>query len=227
VRWSASAALNLSSSFTLGRAMARFPTKEEVSAYSHTLDAYCKALGKVAHAWNHMQEGLGQLFCDVAGLERSIGMTIWHSLKSDLAQRQMLEAMVAHRAGDDDWAKHHPKAEKAITNLINDINSFSSKRNAAVHAPCNPVLGGDDLEIVAVTFFGNPNAKKLSDAVVLKEQQILDQFEWFERTAETYRRYIRDLVYALSEPRVPWPDKPRMPTFGEKNSPQDRPPDPK
>ena len=82
------------------------------------------------------------------------------------------------------------------------------------------------LEIVAVSYFGNPNAQRLTETVVLKGADILTQFDWFERTADAYRRYVGEITYALGEPRVPWPDKPRMPTLGEKNSPQDRPPAP-
>jgi hypothetical protein len=205
--------------------MAKLPTTEEIDAMP-TFEPYFTALGKVAHAWNHMQEELGDLFCRVTGISHSTGMTIWHSLRSDLAQREMLRAVVEHRALDDEWAEKHPHAGATIVELIKGINAFSGKRNAAIHAPCNQVLGGDDLEIVAVSYFGNPNAQRLTETVVLKGADILTQFDWFERTADAYRRYVGEITYALGEPRVPWPDKPRMPTLGEKNSPQDRPPAP-
>jgi hypothetical protein len=204
--------------------MAKLPTSAEIDAATVAFESYFSGLGKVAHAWNHMQEELGKLFTQLSGLDLSMGMTIWHSLRSDLAQRQMLKAVTEHHGSDDDWTKTHPKAEAAVVSLVNDINAFSTKRNAAIHAPCNQVLGGDDLEIIAVTFFGNPNAKKLREAEVLQGADNLTQFAWFERTADAYRRYVKELEYALSEPRTPWPDKPRMPTLGEKNTPQDHPP---
>jgi hypothetical protein len=200
--------------------MAKLPTDEEIDAYTVTLDAYCLALGKVAHAWNHMQEELGKLFCQVCSVEQSLGMTLWHSLRSDLAQRAMLEAAIKYQGSSEEWASNHPKAEADIIALVKRINGFSENRNAAIHAPCNPVLGGNDLEIIAVSFFGNPNAKKLSAAEMLHGKDILAQFEWFERTADAHRRYVKDINYGLSEPRTPWPDRPRMPTLGEKTGPQ-------
>jgi hypothetical protein len=62
--------------------MAKLPTSEEVEAAEKALEPYKLALGKVAHAWNHMQEQLGRLFCMVSGLDDSMGMSIWHALKS-------------------------------------------------------------------------------------------------------------------------------------------------
>jgi hypothetical protein len=199
--------------------MAKLPSDEEINVYAVTLDTYCTALGKVAHAWNHMQEELGKLFCLLCDMNLSLGMTIWHSLRSDLAQRQMLRAVVEFRGSDDGWVELHPEAKETIVALVNGINEFSNKRNAAIHAPCRPVLGGDDLEIIAVSFFGNPNAQKL-DEQVLNGHDILVQFDWFERTAEAYRDHIMDVEAALTEPRLPWPGKRRMPHLGEKNNPQ-------
>jgi hypothetical protein len=203
---------NLSLSFLLifDRAMAKLPTHEEIDATTVTFETYFSALGKVAHEWNHMQEELGKLFCEVAGLDQSMGMTIWHALRSDLAQRQMLKAAIEYKGSLEDWADKFPKAEGAIVELVEEINKFSNRRNAAIHAPCSVIVGEDELEIFAVSFSGNPNAKKLRD------KDILVEFSWYERTAETYRRYIRDLEFALSDSRVPWPDKTVLPTQGQK-----------
>ena len=52
------------------------------------------ALGKVAHAWNYLQEALGQLFVAVTGLEPHVGEGVWHILKNDRAQRDMLRATI-------------------------------------------------------------------------------------------------------------------------------------
>ena len=48
------------------------------------MEPYVMALGKVAHAWNYLQEALGQLFCAVTGLENdNTGQAIWHSVAND------------------------------------------------------------------------------------------------------------------------------------------------
>jgi hypothetical protein len=195
--------------------MAKLSSNEDVAAATVTLETYFLALGKVAHEWNHMQEELGGLFCEVASLDQQMGMAIWHALKSDRSQRDLLRAAIETKATDDDWIEKRPKALTAIVDLLNEINEFSNRRNAAIHAPCSVVSGEGDLEIFAVSFTGNPNAAKL------RNKDILSEFDWYERTAEHYRRYVKDIHYALSEPRVPWPDKPARPTRGQKNIPQD------
>jgi hypothetical protein len=198
--------------------MAKLPTNEEIDAYAVRLDTYFLALGKVAHAWNHMQEGLGVLFCRVAELDNSMGMAIWHALRSDKSQRDMLNAAVKSAAQVEDWAAKFPHAERSITDLVKAIHGFSDKRNATIHAPCSVIPGEEDLEIFAVAAFGNPNAQKL------RGKDILAEFAWYEATADTYGRYVRDLQFALSDARAPWPDKPRMPSLGQKSDPPSSPP---
>jgi hypothetical protein len=57
-------------------------------------DAYVAAVGKVAHAWNYLHEQLGVLFVAVTGMERNVALSIWYSVRSDRAQREMLKAAV-------------------------------------------------------------------------------------------------------------------------------------
>jgi hypothetical protein len=78
--------------------------------------------------------------------------------------------------------------------------------------PCSVVPGEEEVEIYAVSFFGNKNAKKL------RGKDILAEFGWYERTADAFRIYARDINTALSDARLPWPDKPRMPTLGQAGS---------
>jgi hypothetical protein len=193
------------------RVMAKLPTTEQIDAAAEVLEPYFTAVGKVAHRWNHMQEALGLLFCAVAGLGHATGLTIWHSLKSDLAQRDMLRAVTEQKMADPEWSKRFPEA-RDIIEMINAINSFSNRRNAAIHAPCSISIGGGDIELMPLIFSGNPNARKLYG------KDIMAEFEWYERTATVFRRYASDLEYALSIPvrSPPWPDKPGMPNLGEK-----------
>jgi len=64
-------------------------SKDAVDA---VMEPYVMALGKVAHAWNYLQEMLCELFCSVTGLENNTGQAIWHSTTNDRAQREMLRA---------------------------------------------------------------------------------------------------------------------------------------
>jgi hypothetical protein len=180
--------------------------------YEKAFNDYFIALGKVAHEWNHMQEEIGKLFCIVAGLDNSMGMAIWHALRSDKLQRDLLEAAVQTAAFDEEWLEQFPHASKSICNLLNEINAFSNKRNAAIHAPCSVITDEFEIEIFAISFSGNPSAKRLRGKDILKE------FSWYEATASAYRRYINQIQYAVSDARIPWPDKPSMPTLGQLDS---------
>lgn len=126
----------------------------------------------------------------------------------------MLAAAVESKDMDEEWNAQFPKAKEDIVALVKGINAFSDKRNAAVHAPCSVGIGTGELEILPFSFFQNPNARKLHG------KNILDEFEWYERTAAAYHHYARELGLALSLQTATWPDKPRMPSRGEKNHPQ-------
>jgi hypothetical protein len=78
--------------------MAKIPSQETIEATENFLDPYFMALGRVAHSWNHLHEELGKLFCAVSGLELGSGMAIWHALKSDRSQREILIASLNQRA---------------------------------------------------------------------------------------------------------------------------------
>jgi hypothetical protein len=61
----------------------RPPTEEQVRA---AFEAYTLAVGKVAHAWNYLQEKLGQLFAVITGADRAIALAVWYSTDNDRAQ---------------------------------------------------------------------------------------------------------------------------------------------
>ena len=54
---------------------------------------YAVALGQFALAWNDLHVALGMLFCTVMGGGFSNpALAIWHELKADRAQRDILKA---------------------------------------------------------------------------------------------------------------------------------------
>jgi hypothetical protein len=187
--------------------MAKLPTTEEIDAASAAFEPYFDAVGKVVHAWNHLLEELGKLFCYVIGLDDSLGMAIWHSSNNDKAQRLMLEAAVNRQSYDDDWTEQHPGAAQGIRWILNKANDIGEKRNTAIHAPCSIVAGTPELEITAYLWSQNPRAKRL------RGKDILAEFDWYERSADTLKRHVRDAQMALWDAHVPWPDTPQMPVL--------------
>jgi hypothetical protein len=191
--------------------MVRLPSQEEIEAANKALQPYFLALGKVAHSWNHLHEELGKVYCAVTGLELSIGMAVWHSLKSDRSQRDILEGAITAAAEAEEWQEGHPGALDGVTHLVNETNKLANDRNNAIHAPCDALPNGIDFEIMPITFFRNEKAAKLRGKDILKE------FTWYERRANTLRKHARDVRLAL-DAQLPWPDKPRMPALGEADS---------
>jgi len=195
--------------------MARFPTTEEVDAATAALEPYFSALGRVAHSWNHLHEELGKLFCSVSSLELHHGMTIWHKLKSDRSQRDILRGAISARQQEEDWTKNRPNVAEAIIDLLNDVNALAERRNNAIHAPCSVAIHGNskDFEIVPVTFFGNDKAKRLFG------KDILEEFRWYERSANALKMYTTSCRLAVDAQHTS-PKKPRMPTRGQVDYPE-------
>jgi hypothetical protein len=189
--------------------MATLQSQEEIDAVTKALEPYFNALGRVAHEWNHLHEELGKVFCAVANLDLSVGMAIWHSLKSDRSQRDILKGAIESASNDEDWTTEHPGAVTGVQYLVNKTNALADKRNAAIHAPCHVLPGPNNFEIRPITFFGNEKAKRLHS------KDILEEFAWYEGTARALRRHACDVCFALHA-RIPWPEKPALPALGQK-----------
>jgi hypothetical protein len=189
--------------------MARLPSGEEIRVANETLQPYFTALGRVAHAWNHLHEELGKVFCALSELDLSLGMTIWHSLKSDRSQREVLEGVLRRRGQSEEWSGEHPEASDGIRYLMKQVDKLAGRRNDAIHAPCAVIPG--DFEIKPLTFFGNERAKSL------RGKDILREFAWYEKSADVLRKYASDIRFAL-DARTAWPAKPQLPTIGQINT---------
>lgn len=190
--------------------MARLPSIEDVEAADKALQPYYSALGKVAHAWNHLHEELGKVFCAATQLDLSIGMAVWHSLKSDRSQREILEGAIIRAAQSEDWMEAHPGAVEGIQYLLKKVNQLAGYRNDAIHAPCIVNWRGD-FEITPLTFFGNDKARRLMG------KDILVEFEWYEKTAGALRSHASACRFALDAGSA-WPEKPLLPTVGQHHS---------
>jgi hypothetical protein len=114
--------------------MAKLPSTEEIDAATTAFEPYFKAVGRVVHAWNHLQEEFGSLFCDIAGLDHSMGFAIWQSVAHDRGQRTMLEAALDMKDKDDDWhekipqsARIHPRGSSQGQRGVGDAEQRDSR----------------------------------------------------------------------------------------------------
>jgi hypothetical protein len=189
----------------------RRPTLGE--AVETAFGEYQLAVGKVAHAWNVLHESLGVLFVTVSAADKvpawaepRVALAIWYAAKSDRVQRDMLRAAV--NANSRRWEKL-PKALDDLKWLLDRCDELAEHRNNAVHAPCAVYIGGNDPPEMGPAYFAaqNPRAKNLVG------KELLVEFAWCERYAQTLREFIQRLENSIRLPdRYPWPDRPSKPT---------------
>ena len=94
------------------------------------MQPYAKIIGELAIEWNGLHVELAKMFALVINAENGeTGFRIWYQLRSDLSQREILRAAIESR-----YAKDEPVYER-LHELLNKINKFAHRRNAAIHVP--------------------------------------------------------------------------------------------
>jgi hypothetical protein len=170
---------------------------------------YVTALGQFALAWNELQASLCELFSIVA-LERPplagemVNYTptyIWHSIKSDRAQREMLEAAIKHSR----LSNGNNLSQDGLW-LAGRVGSLEDRRNDILHSPLIPLsIGKDSTKIVPNKFGKNPRAEKLDTAA-----DLLEEIQSARDNATLLSDYAQRLVAALLNAGAPWPNKPSL-----------------
>jgi hypothetical protein len=135
---------------------------------------FAHEIGWIAFEWNRLQEALAELFADAISDHQPIAFNVWHSVRSDLTQREMLKAAAAYRAATA-TSKQKPVWDEVLW-LSNEAATLSHKRNDALHVPFVFITHSDKIELLPFYFFGNPKAQKLSKKELLKE------FNWYRKT---------------------------------------------
>jgi hypothetical protein len=90
-------------------------------------------LGWITYEWNRLHEALGELFADAMGADTYTALSAWHTIRSDLTQRQMLKAVAAHRAQKS--PPENKRLWQALMDLLDEVTKLSDRRNNAIHAP--------------------------------------------------------------------------------------------
>lgn len=170
-----------------------------------TFQPIATALGEVTLAWNDLHLSLSGLFWAI--LQIPNGLTpgaIWHSIKSDRVQRDMLGALAeSHALGH----ALSPNARKEITWLIKQAKSIEDLRNDLLHSPF--MKSG---ELIFPYHGGlHTRAKKLTGKDILKEAR------WFYETTIALRDYAEEIEEALRRPQIAWPQRPTLPNRGDSN----------
>ena len=178
-------------------AVLTMPTEDELD---RQFDAYCLALGKVAHAWNYLFEKLGRLFVVVAAGDPHVANAIWYAPDSDRTKLTMLESAI-RVSQEPSWLREFPTAKADIIWLVKRVSDLTDMRNNVIHAPCVLRTDGGGTAMAA-SFNGHARAKKLWG------KEILVEFDWCERWTEELSRFTQAIDLAVRGRQTSWPSRP-------------------
>lgn len=139
-------------------------------AKKRTFRPYGIALSYLVFNWNRLHEALSLLFIMVVNApnsknhlgtaDRAVPLAIWHSMRSDSSQRDMLRAATT-------VAPHLTDRQRAdIKWMLQEIDkSLRGDRNSAIHAPltfsAREIADGSEFAMNANIFSGSRHAKKI------------------------------------------------------------------
>jgi hypothetical protein len=168
---------------------------------------YVTALGRFALAWNELQANMCELF-SFAALERApqpgdmvnyVPTHIWHAIRSDRSQRDMLEAAVLHSK-----IARGPELQEHGKWLCDRVTELENRRNDILHSPL--ILwhkGTTEATVMPNVFARNPRAMALA-----KVENLLEEIKSATEYALELSTYTVQIINALLGPTAPWPDRP-------------------
>jgi hypothetical protein len=178
---------------------------------------YVAALGQLTLAWNDLQESLAALFWTTMLYSPPLAgdfvnytpLWVWHSIKSDRSQREMLKAAIDH--SHTAWKR--PSFVNDGKWLLDRAGELEDARNDAIHSPLFSVdkslygMAAGPEKVAQAYWLFNPRAKKLA-----KRDNLLRELRYCRDAAITLSDYAREIDRALINPSRPWPKKPLQPS---------------
>ena len=189
---------------------------------------YVAAIGQFALAWNDLQESLAGLFWSLnlpyppsAGDSINyLPLRVWHSIKSDRSQRDMLQATVKHLSVD--WGR--PRLVCDANWLIDQSTKLEGARNDTIHSPLFSVdkslYGSTEARERIAPAWWQFNPKAIS---LMKRENLLGEFRYCRDVAIMLSDYARQIDAALINRLRPWPSRPSLPNRKPKNTLQGQP----
>jgi hypothetical protein len=170
---------------------------------------YAVELGKLVYSWNRLQEGFAILFWWLtANRNHQAALAAWYSVQDDRRQRGMLKAAI-QVLPESSW-EGRKNAKTEIEWAIKNANEFAIRRNSAIHSPYTMQITEKGAQLIARGEFGNLSAQ------MLKDRNLFDEFRWCAGSADVLHQYLISILDALMFSEHPWPDRPQLPTRGQK-----------
>ncbi len=172
------------------------------------LNPHAERIGKISLAWNELHEQLGMIFWKITGITNGlVAGAIWGSSPSDLQQRSMLRAAVAHTF------KTKSKYYIDLIWMLDEIDRISFNRNTAIHIALTFIVDHS-----GTTLATSPLPLQNKYGKALKDKDILVELTLYQERIYALTRYAGQLYAAILSPKHwPWPNKPVMPTREQKD----------
>jgi hypothetical protein len=181
-------------------------------------------------SWANLHEFLASILAKTLECNKAIAFGMWHSIKSDLAQREMLAAALKTKirllANEGEKAKRLGKPEISTQKYdeaklfseylwaVNEITSFSHKRNDLIHSPIVFFHGGLDattateFEAIVSDMHGNPRAAKY------KDKELFQICGWANAFLQAAKKFIALLGHTRPA-GAPLPGRPQWPSVSK------------
>ena len=211
----------------------RLPTSVTRGLHADELRLHAD-LGKITRFWANLHEHLASVLGKALECDQKIANGMWHTLRSDLVQRNLLEAAIAekikvlHEAAQKAAVEKSKQAQVFDEYLwaVREITKHADKRNDLVHSPIYFSLGSDavsEFEAIVSDHHGNPRAVKL------KGRELFQLCGWVIAFISEMHRFLARLGHARGEhdplpSRPKWAPESSFPSRKEPRRPKPKPP---
>jgi hypothetical protein len=181
-------------------------SESKSSEHQKLWNEHAMAVGKIAMAWNSLQETLAEVFADIfTRSEWKLAIAAWHSLTSDVAQQEMLRAVAKEKFGPDS------RSYSEISWLLEKLKQHSShQRNFGVHTPFMILHKLDQsVHVLPHTHTGNRKAAALATS----GKDVLKEFAEYEQEIRKLVSFAMGIKYNISPVRSgpeSWPERPQL-----------------
>lgn len=180
---------------------------------SELMTAHATRIGHAVIAWNRLHDNLGVTFADLINPDQQyIGLTVWHAMKSDSAQRDVLTAVIKTVLPDEN------KYRIDLCWILTETGKLSGHRNNYIHAAFISLIDDGGIKLIPDHFTGNRKAGKLVDTDLDRDlsmlEQDLSQLEVFLSRIRAFHDY--------PPPHDAWPDRPQLLRTNTQQTPQSR-----
>jgi hypothetical protein len=180
----------------------------------HGFRPYVEALGQLALAWNELHFNLSLLYCSLMGARVGIPVdqhfAVWHALKMDRAQRDILRA-----AATSSGLQRAPNAPASFLDdiewLCGRADVIEDARNNAMHTPLWGIADENDVIVSvmpAAVAQGHVRAQRLA-----RSPNLLSEFRWCRDASICLTTYSFSVHMSIFRNFAsPWPRRPAWPT---------------